>query len=80
MLEDFQNCIHTWENSVGCMAGDLRVLAQDGVRHVEDDGVLGHLLENDPLVDQGPHHAAVVVVQLILVGMLLIPGVVNGCY
>ncbi len=65
--------LHTWQHSIGRVAGYLRILAQDGVGDVKDKGVLSHLLEDLALVDESPDHAPVVVVQLVLVLVLLIP-------
>lgn len=54
--------LHTWQHSIGRVAGNLRILAQDCVGNVKDKGVLGHLLEDLALVDESPDHTPVVVV------------------
>lgn len=66
--------LHARQHRVGRQAGDLRRLAEDDAGHVNDDWVLGHLLEDLAFADEGPDQAFVVVVKLVLhlVGVLFL--------
>ena len=64
---------HAGQHRVGGEAGDLRVLAEDLVGDVKDDGVLHHLLEDAALAQQVPDQPTVVVVNLVVSLMLLNP-------
>ena len=65
----------TGQHRVGGVAGDDGALAEDDVADVQDDRVLGHLLKDAALVEQGPHEAVVLVVRLVpaLVPVVLVP-------
>ena len=63
--------LHAWQHRVCGKAGDLGILSEDGVGDVHDEGVLSKLLEDLPLVEQGPHQAAIVVVHLVLLTVFL---------
>ena len=64
---------HAGQHRVGGKAGDLRVLAEDLVGDVKDDGVLHHLLEDAALAQQIPDQPTVVVVNLVVSLMFLNP-------
>ena len=64
---------HAGQHGIGSEAGDLRVLAEDLVGDVKDDGVLHHLLEDTALAQQVPDQPTVVVVNLVVSFMFLNP-------
>ena len=53
------------QHRVGGVAGDDGALAEDHVADVQDDRLLGELLEDSALVEQGPDKAVVLVVGLV---------------
>ena len=58
------------QDGVGRQAGHCRVLPKDDVADVHHNRVLGKLLKDLPLVEEGPDHPVEVVVLLILRGVV----------
>lgn len=60
----------SWQDCVGSQARYLAVLTQHNVADVQDDGVLGELLEHLALVEECPGYAVEVIMLLVVVDTL----------